>query len=161
MLKVDWNIVFNMINVFVLYLLMKKFLFGPVTKIMEERKNVINASFAEAKKANTEALSMKQEYEQTLQKADEKAEAIIKEAKQRALEEHDKQLIIAKQETGRMIEEAKKMIDLERRQSMQNIQSEVAGIAMLAATKVIQKNVDNSTNKELIEDFLAEAGAGK
>jgi len=161
MLKLDWNIIFNIVNVFVLYLLMKKFLFGPINEIMEKRTNSIEASFAEIENKNSEALNLKHEYEEALENAEDKATNIIKEAKQRALEEHDKQIKVIKEEAAKMIEDANKSIELERKLSMQNIQAEIAGIAMLAATKVIQKNMDDSTNKQIINDFLAEAGAGK
>lgn len=161
MLKLDWNIVFNMINIFVLYLLMKKFLFGPITEMMEKRTNAIQTSFAEAENKNKVALELKLEYEEALGNAEEKATSIIKEAKQRAILEHDKQIKITKEETLKLMEEANKSIELERKKSMQDIQSEIAGIAMIAAAKVIQKNVDNSTNQQIINDFLAEAGAGK
>lgn len=161
MLKVDWNLVFNIINVIVLYLLMKRYLFGPVTAIMEKRANAIKDSLAEAENKNDEALKLKQEYEEALKSADEKSVDIIKEAKQRALEEHDRQIKVTKEETVRMIEDANKAIELEAKKSMQNIQSEIANIAMLAATKVIQKNVDDNTNKQIIDDFLSEEGAAK
>ncbi|SCP97224.1 F0F1 ATP synthase subunit B [Anaerobium acetethylicum] len=162
MLKLDWwNLVLNMINVLVLYLLMRKFLFGPVTEIMEKRKNAIEASLAEADEKNNEALKLKQDYEKALEDADEKATAIVKEAKQRALGEHDKQINATQKEISEMMESAKKSIELEKQKSMQDIQLEIAGVAMAAAAKVIRKNVDDSTNKKIIDDFLAEEGAGR
>jgi len=162
MLKLDWwNLVFNMINVLVLYLLMRKFLFGPVTEIMEKRKLAIEASLAEADEKNNEALKLKQDYEKALEDADEKATAIVKEAKQRALGEHDKQINATQKEISEMMESAKKSIELEKQKSMQDIQLEIAGVAMAAAAKVIRKNVDDSTNKKIIDDFLAEEGAGR
>ena len=162
MLKLDWwNLVFNMINVLVLYLLMRYFLFGPVTEIMEKRKNAIEASLAEADEKNSEALQLKQDYEKALEDADEKATAIVKEAKQRALGEHDRQINATQKEISEMMESAKKSIELEKQKSMQDIQLEIAGVAMAAAAKVIRKNVDDSTNKKIIDDFLAEEGAGR
>jgi len=161
MLKLDWNIIFNMVNIIVLYLLMKRFLFGPVTKMMEKRTNSIEASFAEIEDKNREAIKLKQEYEKALENAEEKATSIIKEAKQRASEEHDKQIKITKEEATKIMEDTTKSIELERKLSMQNIQAEIAGIAMLAATKVLQKNIDDSSNHQIINDFLEEAGAGK
>lgn len=160
MLKLDWNI-FNIVNVFVLYLLMKKFLFGPVTAMMEKRKDEIKASYADTENKNNEAIKLKQKYEEALENAGEQVISIIKDAKQRALEEHDKQIKVTKEEVLKIMADANKSIEIERKLSIQNIQSEIAGIAMLAASKIIQKNVDNSSNKQIINDFLAEAGAGK
>ncbi|MDF2539708.1 MAG: synthase, subunit b [Herbinix sp.] len=161
MLKVDWNIVINMINIFVLYLLMKKFLFGPITEMMEKRTNAVKASLAEAENNKNEAEKLKQDYEACLKNADAQAVTIINEAKQRALEERAKQIKAAKEEAAKIIEDAKKTIELEKKLSMQDIQSEIAGIALLAASKVIKQNVNDSTNQQMINDFLAEAGAGR
>lgn len=161
MLKLDWNIVFNMINIFVLYLLMKKYLFGPVTEIMEKRKSAIEASFAEVENEKNEAQKLKQNYEKALDDAGEKADILVKEAKQRALNEREKQINETQQEIAIMMENAKKSIELEKKKSMQEVQLEIAGIAMAAAAKVIQKNVDDSINKQIIDDFLSEEGAGR
>ena len=161
MLKLDWNVIINMINIFVLYILMKKFLFGPITEMMEKRKNMIEASLLEVENKNNEALLLKQKCEEELENADIEALSIIKEAKQKALEVHDYQIKATKEETIKMFEEANKSIELEKKQSMQDIQSEIASLALVVAAKIIQKDVDNSTNKRLINDFLNEAGAGK
>lgn len=156
-----WTFAFNIINVLVLYWLMKKFLFKPVMAIMEKRTNTIKSSLEDADNKNNDASKLKQEYEGILATADEKASQIIKAAKQRAAEEHDKQIRETNEEIARMMQEANKTIEFERQKSMQNIQSEIARLAMIAAAKVVQKNVDNSTNNQLINDFLKEAGTGK
>ena len=64
-------------------------------------------------------------------------------------------------EANRIMQEANRSIELEKKKSMEEAQSEIAGIALLAAQKVIQKNVDADDNKKLIGDFLKEAGASK
>jgi F-type H+-transporting ATPase subunit b len=161
MLKLDWNIVFNMINVFVLFLLLKKYLFGPVTEIMEKRTNAVKASLDEADNKNKEASMLKSEYEDALKNAQDRAVGIISNARQKALEEHDRMLLQTKEEAAKLIEDAKKTIETEKKLSIQAAQSEIAGIAMLAASKVLQKNVDENTGRQIINDFLAEAGAGK
>ncbi len=161
MLKLDINIIFNIVNVLVLYLLMKRFLFSPITEIMEKRTNSIKASFEEAENKNNEAMNLKREYEKALESAELKAEIIINEAKQRAQQEHEKQMKATKDEISQMMETAKKSIELERIKSMHDAQSEIAGIAMIVATKLIQKNLDENSNKKLVNDFLSEVGALK
>ena len=49
MIEININLVFTIINLIVLYLLMKKFLFGPILNVMEQRKNMIDQQFASAK----------------------------------------------------------------------------------------------------------------
>lgn len=162
MIEFSWStFVFNIINVLILYWLMKKYLFGPVMAIMDKRTNTIKTSLEDAENKNNEALRLKQEYADILNTADEKASEIIKSARERAAKEHDKQIRETNAEIARMMQEANKTIEFERQRSMQGIQDEIAKIAMIAAAKVIRKNVDDSTNNQLINDFLKEAGTGK
>ena len=63
MIKIDINLVFTIINLIVLYLLMKKFLFGPIIGVMEKRKAMIDEQFASAEKTTTEANQLKGQYE--------------------------------------------------------------------------------------------------
>ena len=55
MIKIDINLVFTIINLLVLYLLMKKFLFGPIIKVMDVRKAMIDQQFAGAKEQEDQA----------------------------------------------------------------------------------------------------------
>ena len=50
LLRIDWNVIFTIINLIVLYLALRHFLIGPVTKVMEQRKAMIDGQFADAKK---------------------------------------------------------------------------------------------------------------
>ena len=55
MIKIDINLVFTIINLLVLYLMMKKFLFGPIINVMDQRKAMIDQQFAEAKERQDNA----------------------------------------------------------------------------------------------------------
>jgi F-type H+-transporting ATPase subunit b len=161
MLKLDWNIIFNIINIMVLYVLMKKFLFGPITEIMEKRSKTIADSITDAEEKSTAAQELKIKYEDILKDAEVMADRIVKEAKQSALKVQEKQIEETKAEIAKMMEDANKSIELERQKSMQNIQSEIAGIAMTAAAKILQKNMDETANLQIVNDFFAEAGVNK
>ena len=59
MIEININLVFTIINLIVLYLLMKKFLFGPILNVMEQRKNMIDQQFASAKDTEEQAYELK------------------------------------------------------------------------------------------------------
>lgn len=161
LLTMDATIMWTFINIIILFLFLRWKLFGPVNKILEERKNLINANIEAAEKEKAEAEALKEEYQKVLEKADEESVQIIKEAKERAEIEYNKQVQASRAEASRLIEEANHAIELDKKRTMEQAQSEIAGIALLAAQKVIQKNVDADDNKKLIGDFLQEAGASK
>ena len=62
MLRLDWNILFNIINLIILYLLMKRFLFKPVNAILEKRQQAADAQFAEADRQKAEAKESQEHY---------------------------------------------------------------------------------------------------
>lgn len=161
MFTLDWNIIWTFVNILVLFLFLKLFLFGPVTEIMEKRKQTISNSLDEAEATKMEALQIKKNYETELSNAGLEAVSIVNQARDRADIEYNNKILEAKEEALRIIQDANKTIELERKKSIQIAQSEIAGIALLAASKVIGKNVDENTNKQMLGDFLKEVGASK
>ena len=67
MLRLDWNILFNIINLIILYLLMKRFLFKPVNAILEKRQQAADAQFAEADRQKAEAKESQEHYDALVQ----------------------------------------------------------------------------------------------
>ena len=74
MLRIDfWNIAFIIINLLVLYFFMKHFLIGPVTKIVEERRQMVEKDLDDAARAKEEAGRIKAQYEAAAAGADQEA----------------------------------------------------------------------------------------
>lgn len=161
MLNFNWSILFNIINIIIFFVFLKMFLFKPVNAMLEKRSKAIADSLQDADNTKEEAYKLKSDYEVELKNAGDQASVIIKEAKERAELEYNKKLQEARDEAAKVMEAAEKTIELERKKSMESAQAEIAGIAMLAAAKVIGKNVDDDTNKQYLGDFLKEVGAAK
>ena len=161
MLALNWNIIWTFVNILVIYLFLKRFLFKPVTEMMEKRAQTIEDSLQDAEDTKLEAVKLKDEYQAELSQADEEAAKIINEARERAASEYNRKIKETREEAARIMQEASKSIELERKQSIQNAQAEIAGIAMLAASKIINKNMDDNTNKQFLGEFLKEVGASK
>lgn len=161
MLSLDWNLVFIIINILVLYLLLRKFLFGPVLKIMDERAAMIQNDLDGAKKAKADAEKMKADYEAEIADAHSQAVEITNAAKKRAGKECDLMLENARAESAKIISEAEKAVEQERSKAMDDAKFEIADLALLAASKIISKNVETADNKQLAESFISEAGEAK
>ena len=59
LLRIDWNVIFTIVNLIVLYLGLRKFLIGPVTKVMDQRKQLIEGQMADARHVNEQANELK------------------------------------------------------------------------------------------------------
>lgn len=141
-----WNLLFTVINVLVLYLLMKKFLFKPVLAVLEKRNEMIASNMEEARKSQQEAESLKSDYEEKLSSAKEEAQAIVHNARELAEQERAGILEKTRVESEQMIEKAKAAILSEQEQAQQEAKEEIAKLAVLAARKIIEAGDAHDTD---------------
>jgi len=159
MLKLDvWNLVATVINLIILFLLMKKFLIGPVTDIIEKRASLIESQLLNASSAEKTALELKNQYADSIKNARVKTDEMLESARKNASTEYDRILKEADIKTGKIINDAEKTIRIEREKALREMQSEIAGLAIIAATKVVSNNSSNNINQSLYNDFLKKAG---
>ena len=133
-----WNMVMIVINLLVLYAIFRKFLYKPVMNVIHQREELIQGQFDSAKKTQDDALQLKADYEEKLQKANVKADEIILAARDQAKEEREKAVLETQAKTNRMIEKAKADIEKEQKQAQQEVQGEIAKLALIAARKIIE-----------------------
>lgn len=158
MLRLDINLLFTMINLFVLYLLMKKFLFGPVNKILAKRKGLLDKQIEDASLTEKNALKLKDEYEAALKSAKDESEQIVADAKVRARTEYEKIVKETEIKSGEIMENAQKNIELERSKALRKMEAEITDLAIAAATKIVSEKSTAESNQKLYDHFLAEAG---
>ena len=154
MLSLDLNLVWTIINLVVLYLLLRHFLFKPVMGIMDKRKKIIEDGLKNAQDAQSDAKKMKQEYEDALKGAKQESAQIIENARSAAKNEYDRIVGEAGDKAGNIIESAKETVRVEREQTMKELQGEIAGLAVASAAKIVGRTAD----EDLYDQFLKEVG---
>lgn len=157
MLKFDWNILFTLINLVIFYFLMRRFLFKPILKVMNKRKEMINKQFEEADSAKNEALELKKQYEDKLQGADDESQRILAEARESAKAEYSRIIDRAGEDAAKMKETAQKQIEAESEKARQNAREDIASLAMAAAEKVVGANISANDNSAIFDEFLKES----
>ena len=154
MLNLDpWTVLWTGINLVVLYLLMRHFLFKPVTAMMEQRTKAIEDGLSQAEAAKQAAAALDQENEARLAQVRGQADQIVAQAKLQGQREYD-QIISSAQADA----QGQAQMEAERRQMLQDAQQQVAALALLAAAKVSGHAMDQEGDRDLVEDFLREAG---
>ena len=114
LLRIDWNVVFTIINLIVLYLGLRKFLIGPVTNVMEQRKQMIEGQIADANNLKAEAGDLKKQYEGMLAQAHEESAELLEKTRKSAQAEYENRINAADAEAEKIIENAHKTVELER-----------------------------------------------
>lgn len=158
MLRLDLNLVFTIINLIVLYLLMKHFLIGPVKAIMDKRQAMIEGQLKNASDAESKANDLKGQFEEKLHVSHEEAAKIVAEAKNQAKAEYDRIVQEAEAKAGKIIENAQKTAAMEQEKMLREAESQIAVLAMAATAKVIGENSSDKSNQSLYDQFLAKAG---
>ena len=158
MIKIDINLVFTIINLLVLYLLMKKFLFGPIIKVMDVRKAMIDQQFAGAKEQEDQAKALKEQYEGALKSAREESFQIMEQARKEAKAQADKTVEDTQAKVFAMLAKAQEDINTERENAMRQMKDDVASLAMEAAGKIIGKNSGADQDLSLYDQFIEKAG---
>ena len=154
MLSLDLNLVWNIINLVVLYLLLRHFLFKPVMGIMDKRRQIIEDGLRNAQDAQNDAMKMKQEYEDALKGAKQESVQIVENARSAAKNEYDRIVAEAGEKAGSIIENAKETVRVERERTMRELQGEIAGLVVASATKIVRQTAD----QDLYDQFLKEVG---
>lgn len=157
MIKIDINLVFTIINLLVLYLLMKKFLFGPII-VMDVRKAMIDQQFAGAKEQEDQAKALKEQYEGALKSAREESFQIMEQARKEAKAQADKTVEDTQAKVSAMLAKAQEDINTERENAMRQMKDDVASLAMEAAGKIIGKNSGADQDLSLYDQFIEKAG---
>lgn len=158
MLNVDFTFLWTGINLVVLYLFLKHFLFKRVGNYMDERSKKIEDSMREADEMIAEGAKLKSEQQSLLEAARDDRSYILLEARKKADAETDSIIDGAKHEGERLLANAREEIEREREKMMGELRGEVASLALKAASKVIEANMDSEKNRKLVDEFLDKEG---
>ena len=145
-----WTIVCFLITLFVL----RRYAFGPIQKMLDERRERIQRSIEEAEHAREEARKLLEEHRALIGQARGQAEEILAEA--RKVGEAQRQRVREETEADRQrrLEETRRQIEAETQRALEQIRAEVAELTLVAATKVTGKVLDDDDHRRLIEDAI-------
>ena len=153
-----WHIVISLCNLLILFLMLKKFLYQPVKKVLADRQASIDSRYDEADKAKSEALQSKAEWEERMAAADEEAAGIISSAVESANRQSTAILGETKERADRMISRAQAEADAERRKAEDDIRERIADVSAAIAGKLLEREISAADHSDLIDSFISEIG---
>lgn len=150
------DIVIHIINIIVLYLLLRLILFKPVSRFLAERSARINTQLSEAEAKLNEAEALKQEYLRQLERAVEEGHDVIRDSKTKATQEAQAILSDAKSQAERLVDEAQERIAKEKDRALEQMRQEVAQLSVDIAARILKREVTEADNLALAEEFFRE-----
>jgi F-type H+-transporting ATPase subunit b len=145
-----WTIVCFLIALFVL----KRYAFGPIQNIIEERRAAIQRSMEAADEARDEAQRLLEEHKKLIAEARGQGEAILAEARKTRESMEQRMREETEAERQRRLEETRKEIAAETARALEQIRAEVADLTLEAASRVVGRTLDSERDRELISEAI-------
>lgn len=153
-----WNILVTICNTIITFLIVKKFLFKPVRKILAARAEEVQAMYDQAEADRAEAATMKKDYTESIANAKAEAAQITQSATRRATVRSEEILAEASRQATDLKKKAEQSIEMERKKAMNEIKDEIADLSIMIASKVVEKDINEADHKRMIEDFIDKVG---
>jgi len=153
-----WDALFTLLNTLTIFFVAKKFLFGPVMKIIHERQQEIDDMYTKAGQAKEQAALLRSEYEEKLTAAAETSERMVKEAVARGQSREEEILRQANAEANAIRSKASADIAQEKKKAINDAKDEISVIALAIAGKVVGRELSGSEQSTLVDQFIDELG---
>ena len=152
------SIILTLINTFILFLVIKHFLFNPVNRMLEERKDDIADTYNKADTALEKAKEAEAHYNELISGARDESAQIIKNASQKAQQRSDEIINNAKADAAQIRIKAEADIQREKQEAQKEIRSEISEIAVMVASKLVDKEINESDHRRFIDEFIENVG---
>ena len=159
MLKLDLNLLWTVVDVLILYVLLRKFLFKPIQNVLDQRQKTIEADIAAAQTSKTEAAAALTTAQDKLRNVDNEA-AARREAYEKQDEEEQHLLADAQKQADEIVAAGKAAVEIERQNKLREADAQATALARSMCEKLLKHNLTAQDDDQLLDDLLQKAGAG-
>jgi F-type H+-transporting ATPase subunit b len=153
-----WTIIFQICNLLILLLLVRKFLWKRVMAVLEARQQEIDGIYDAAGRDRKEAAQMKEDYTLRMSNARDEADKLVKNAVDTAHNRGDTIVNEAKAEAAHIKQKAAQDIEQEKRKAYSELMGEISGMAADIAGRMVEREINEKDHRELVEQFIKSAG---
>ena len=140
----------------ILIVVLGKFAWGPILQMIETREKTIADALESAKKERAAAEAARAEMQLALEKARAESAEMVRKNQQEVAAAKAELMAAAKKESENLLAAARKTIEEEKRQAMAELRAQAVDIAIEAAGRLVQMNMDEKKQKQLVEEYLAQ-----
>ena len=160
MLTLNLNLLWTVVNVLVLFLLLRKFLYKPVMDIIAERQKQVDDALAAAETSKQEAATALTSAQDKLRNVDNEAAARREAYEQQAEKEKQQLLVDAQKQADAIVAEGKAAAEAERQHKLREADAQTTALARAMCEKLLERNLTAQDDARLLDDLLEKAGAG-
>jgi F-type H+-transporting ATPase subunit b len=149
---------FTLINIGILFVILRAILFKPVTKFMEDRTKKIRDTIDQAEKDKTQAKQMLRQYEDRLKNAEEEAEGIVRSAREAARQQAEGIVAGGKTAAAELLASARRQAEAEQKAALARFRSEAAALVVSASARLLQRELNQEDHRRYAALLLRELG---
>ena len=153
-----WQILISIANLLILFLLVKKFLFGPVQKMLSQRQSALDKLYYDADQAKEKAMEEKLLWKEKLDGADREATAIIQKATDSAMWRCEKMIEEAQDKADGIVRQAETEASLRRKQATDGIKQEIVNVSAVLTEKLLAREINMDDHRSLIDSVIDTIG---
>ena len=153
-----WQILISLLNVYILFLIVKLFLFKPVKAVLAERQRELDTQYAAAEDAEREALANRRAWETKMLGAKAEADAIVQSAADQAKYRGDALIAEAQLRADSIVRMAENEADLERKKAVEGVKREIIEVSGALTERMLEREINTEDHRNLIESFLEKIG---
>ena len=159
LMSLQLNLMFWTLLIFViLYFILSKFAFGPITAAVEAREKALEEAIEAAKRDRESAAKLLQEHQAQIEAARSEAQKIIADGRSVGEKLRADMVEHTRKEQQDMLDRARREIESERDRAIAQLRKEAVDLALAGASKVIEQNLESQKNRQLVESYLASIG---
>ncbi|MDY3937600.1 MAG: F0F1 ATP synthase subunit B [Oscillospiraceae bacterium] len=155
-----WLIIISLCNLVILFLIIKKFLYKPVKKMLAERQNQLDKKYSDAEDAKLEAENDRKAWSERIALAEDEAGEIIEKAQTQAKRMGDKLTDDAKRRADGIVRNAEEQAKLEKKKAEDSVKKEITDVSVLIAEKMIGREINENDHRNVIDEAIDEIGDG-
>ena len=161
-LGVDWGkLLVQAFNFLLLLFILQRFAYKPLLKVMDDRSKRIRNDLDDARRLREESERDRETYRQQLGRARDEARSILEEANNVAARIREQALIDAEGQNAQLLARARDEIAREKETAIAELRREVADLAIMAATHVVGRSLDDTDRRRLVDEALTEVQAAR
>jgi F-type H+-transporting ATPase subunit b len=152
------DIVIHIINIIVLYVLLRLLIYKPVRKYMLERSARIQSQIQEAEQAQQDAQTAKRQYQERLNAAERDVDQTMQQGAQKAVQTAEEIIKDAKMQANAILQDARTKAEQDRLHTIKEMKEQITHLSVDMAGKILGREVALSDNRALVDEFFDEVG---
>lgn len=155
----DWGLqIWTVLTFLAMIALLGKLAFKPIAEALDRRGEAIKKSIEDAERSRTEAKKLMEDYQKQVAQARAEANKVIEEA--RGLGENVRKEVVKKAnaEASALLQRSQEEIQRQKEKGIQELKDTVASLSVQIASKVIEKEVNEATHRQLVENLIKDLG---